>query len=891
VSSSGPGVIGRADLIATVTELVRRGDRVVSLTGEPGIGKTTVWMEVLAKTPASWSWSAQCLEAEADLGEAVLADFYQAVPQSIVDALPPPQRRAVDLVLFRYDGDLQGTVDSRLLGATTLSLLDLLSQRGRVVIGIDDVQWCDATSLLTFDFAFHRSTKPDVAVLTSTRSGFSRGFSNAVTVPVPGLPTDSVRLLVQQLVGLESPGDRTAQIADLSGGNPFFARELALQGAGHQLAADGLPETIGGLLARRLRGLDTQTENLLLDIAVRGSGAPGDFDPDAVANARRAGLLIQENLRLRFAHPLLGAAVLESAPAAAIRLAHRRAALSLHDPIVVAVHRARSSDPSDDVANELDDAVMLARDRGDCHGAAALAELALQMTPGSTRPPHRVMVLANLEYALGHMVRAGALGREALPDADSPRMRASALVCIASSLSDVDASIAMLREAASIEDLPLPDYGAIVGLTAYAMHDRGDLLGAIRLIDSALAAAPDPASEWPSLVATNASLKRCAAMPDDGSLLSRAVDVERERNADPGAVIQSSHQAIGCAGSEAVLDDRHEDAEGLLREASLAAARHGELNYYSYFPGLLACRTGNPSLALSTFTDAALADGPNPVAHARIALALVWLGEFERVDDQIEQARALLLSESDRAQAEIDYALGLRLILTGRTRDAWPLLGVTVEFLNSTGYHEPSHPPVLPLAVEAACVAGDLAAANRICARLDRNSTALRSRFGKAAVSNSRAHISQAQHDDETAEAEFVAAARAFTQLHIPLEAGRSLVSLGTLLRRTGRRSRAREVLAEARALVAPSGAAGLLSTIDDETARISGRHASSASELTQSELRVGELAAEGLRNAEIASTLHLSIKTVETHLGRTYRKLGISNRAQLARALQDRGR
>ena len=57
-------------------------------------------------------------------------------------------------------------------------------------------------------------------------------------------------------------------------------------------------------------------------------------------------------------------------------------------------------------------------------------------------------------------------------------------------------------------------------------------------------------------------------------------------------------------------------------------------------------------------------------------------------------------------------------------------------------------------------------------------------------------------------------------------------------------------------------------------------------SDLTAAELPVAELAAQGLRNKEIASTLHLSVKTVETHLSRAYQKLGVSSRVELARRL-----
>ena len=55
---------------------------------------------------------------------------------------------------------------------------------------------------------------------------------------------------------------------------------------------------------------------------------------------------------------------------------------------------------------------------------------------------------------------------------------------------------------------------------------------------------------------------------------------------------------------------------------------------------------------------------------------------------------------------------------------------------------------------------------------------------------------------------------------------------------------------------------------------------------LTPSELRVAELAAEGQTNREIAQALFLSEKTIETHLGNVYRKLGVRSCRELPRSL-----
>ena len=117
-----------------------------------------------------------------------------------------------------------------------------------------------------------------------------------------------------------------------------------------------------------------------------------------------------------------------------------------------------------------------------------------------------------------------------------------------------------------------------------------------------------------------------------------------------------------------------------------------------------------------------------------------------------------------------------------------------------------------------------------------------------------------------------------------------SLLELGAALRRTGRRRDALDPLRGALDVAAQCGAAAIAERARGELAlagarprrdMITGRDA-----LTAGERRVAELAAEGDTNREIAQNLFLSLKTVETHLGHVYKKLGISSRQQLGSAL-----
>jgi DNA-binding CsgD family transcriptional regulator len=122
------------------------------------------------------------------------------------------------------------------------------------------------------------------------------------------------------------------------------------------------------------------------------------------------------------------------------------------------------------------------------------------------------------------------------------------------------------------------------------------------------------------------------------------------------------------------------------------------------------------------------------------------------------------------------------------------------------------------------------------------------------------------------------------------LEHARALVDLGAALRRTNQRIEARERLREGVDLALRSGAFRLAGRANDEIAATGARPRkvlqTGLDALTTSERRVGQLAADGMTNKEIAQTLFVTIKTVEVHLSHAYRKLEISSRAQLQTAL-----
>jgi DNA-binding CsgD family transcriptional regulator len=122
------------------------------------------------------------------------------------------------------------------------------------------------------------------------------------------------------------------------------------------------------------------------------------------------------------------------------------------------------------------------------------------------------------------------------------------------------------------------------------------------------------------------------------------------------------------------------------------------------------------------------------------------------------------------------------------------------------------------------------------------------------------------------------------------LEHARAIVDLGAALRRANQRTEAREWLREGVDLARKVGAFGLAARANEEIAATGARPRkllqTGLDALTASERRVAQLAAEGMSNKEIAQTLFVTIKTVEVHLSHAYRKLEISSRAQLDKAL-----
>lgn len=200
------------------------------------------------------------------------------------------------------------------------------------------------------------------------------------------------------------------------------------------------------------------------------------------------------------------------------------------------------------------------------------------------------------------------------------------------------------------------------------------------------------------------------------------------------------------------------------------------------------------------------------------------------------------------------------------------------------------HPNVLrfePDLVEALHAAGREQDARAAADRLGRDARLVDSPFGLAAAARCRGLLAGA---DEY-ESAFQLALTLHEGVASPFERARTELCYGERLRRARRRSDAQQQLTRAFAAFEQLGASPWAERAGRELAATGAavrprKDISASARLTPQELRVALIIAGGVTVREAATELFLSPKTVEAHLGRAYRKLGVRNRAQLVRTL-----
>ena len=190
--------------------------------------------------------------------------------------------------------------------------------------------------------------------------------------------------------------------------------------------------------------------------------------------------------------------------------------------------------------------------------------------------------------------------------------------------------------------------------------------------------------------------------------------------------------------------------------------------------------------------------------------------------------------------------------------------------------------------VEAACAAGAIELATDVLATIETDLRVSQRPWVRLVAARGRALLAAANGDLDLAAIEAADASDIAAALPMPFERGRSALLAGRIARRRRERRIAGEHLDRAREIFAGLGAAAWLAMADADLARL-GRRTAALDDLTETEARAAQLAADGRTNREIGDQLFLTPKSVEGVLGRVYGKLGIRRRAELASRLAAR--
>ena len=908
-------IVGRETELSSIRRFLAHlaaGPAAFVISGEPGIGKTVLWEIACedARRPPGRVLSWRGVEAEAMFAFAGLSELLGGVLDGVAPSLAAPRRRALEVALLLAEPNGQAP-DAHAIGLALVDVLGALCQTGPVLVALDDVQWLDASSVAVLQVAMRRLREQPVGVLMTLREeprsrmpfDLERSFSGQrITRLSPdALGPGALQRLFSERLGIELSGADLALIYETSGGNPFFALELARHGArGERGSRFRVPDSLSALLGERIERLPDEVGEVAFTAAVAGRPSvklidavlgSADAVRDALDVAVREGVLVLEGERVCFVHPLLASICYQQAPAEKRRAAHRLLAGSVVDVEERARHLALAVDGPDAVAAaELDAAADHAAARGATAAGADLLELATALTPGddASLSRRRRLRAANLHRLVGNLERAVTLLEGLLAELPSGLERADVLLELATTRKDdLPKMVALCDEALAAADDDDARCTRILAYRSWAYMFEADIDAALRDARAALRAAErvgDP-TLLTVAIAQVANVETRAADITPG-LLERGLEIE-----DRLAIRLEYNQSPRVAFARRLIGTAELDrARAILEQLEGEAATWGSeelrgvllrsLGRVDWLAGRWDAALERTALALEFWEQMQAPHGVALTAPLR-ALLEVDLGRVDEARASAERGVAISRELSDQeweilslgALGRLELALG-NLTAAGKYMDELPAR------LFALGYHDPTA-PVWADAVEVLLGLGELEKARAYLDRHEQYARRAGNPLALACAGRCRGLLAAAEGDNDAASETLEQAVMELQALPYPLEYGRALLCLGSIYRKAKRKGAARDALERSEAIFKGLGARLWAEKSAAELRRISGRRRGSVS-LTETEERVATLAANGRSNKQIAAELLISVHTVGAHLSQIYRKLGISSRSEL---------
>jgi DNA-binding NarL/FixJ family response regulator len=808
-------------------------------------------------------------------------------------------------------------------------LLAELCQQGPTMLAVDDAHWGDLPSLHFLAFLAERIEDLPLLLVLTVRVGEPLPDAPAVISANPS--SEVVRLrelsaggsaeLARRALGAAVEESFSDACHDATRGNPFLLGELLTQ-----LRRDGVeptteaaaqvgritPATVTRSVLLRLSALEPDARTLATAVAVLGEGslteAAGVAELDSDTAARAADALVaagilSDRAPLQFVHAIVREAIYGELPTLGRARLHRRAAAILSDAGQHgrAAAQLLETVPEADgwVVTQLRAAATEALAEASPASASSLLRRALAEPPPKAEMAGILVTLGRAEALAGEPEAADRMS-DAVELVSEPRARAEIelergrLLYLAGRIS----------EAAGAFDHGLRELGtASAGDRSLEAELRAGWLTVARLevplrqqaeeMTHAIAADPPTGGSYGerALLAHVAGQLTFEAEPRE-----RAIELAYRALGDGELIRQETSDGMSWVAAMGALGwgDDFDGFAALQREAVEDARRRGSVigfatamygdNFHHYYRGML-----DEAIADAERAIAAERDGWRhflTAARAQLAWALIEKGELAAAEAQLDQAERDVGLEQNSAQSLVHEARARIQLIRGDPAGALrsALTGGQVFSIDA----RISNPSILPWRSRAALAAAATGDRDRAEELLDEELRLAR-RFGAArpiGVALTAAGVVRGASGVEALEE----AVATLDGSPVRLEYARALVMLGAALRRKGAINAAREQLERGRVEAETLGARMIEERARAELTaagvRPRSRTHAAADALTAAERRVAEAATAGLTNREIAQSLFVSLRTVETHLTHCYQKLEVASRGGLAAAL-----
>lgn len=904
---------GRDEQIATLDAALARSAEAVSstvvLTGEAGVGKSALLAAVVEKVRDSvLVLPTGGVESESDVGYGGLHRLLAPLLAQ-VGSLPAPQRSALETAFGLAEGP---PPDRFHVGLAALTLVTDAAAERPVLCVVDDAHWLDRESLHALGFVARRLLIDRVMLLFAVREpGSVPALTGLDELLVDRLDEVATRALLDDLYGREVDRRVASRVADETAGNPLVLHELARTHPLDQLGQIELqprPLTLDTVVHRgftaRVCALPAEARLLLLVVAadqradghlMARAGERMGIPLDALDAAEVEGLIEVSDHGPTFRHPLVRAACYQAATPGDRRRAHAVLAEILTDDRDLerqAWHLALSVvGPDEDTAQRLVAAAVRARQRGAIQSEVELLARAAELTPDGEEAGVRHLQACAAASVVADQVRVAQLVERARRSITNPvllpvvaHVEAVAPV-LARRFGRAPAQLMAVARQVDEHDRSRSRRIALEALFMYGTaHPLVEGTSAVQLAE-AIRAMPPTAEAPPSvadLLLDGYATVILEGWPAGAGPLREACRRWPEEVTSPGAVHRHLGPPIWAASSLWDADGLGAilgvDAE-ICRRSSAWNPLRSMLVFQARFD--VACGRFNQAevVAAEVADLSVMMDGEANWQAFVTAETLAWRGCADAAEAAIAEADGIARTQQlgtglHMAQvAAASLANGTRRYADA-VEAARPVAEDRISVYGSQA--------LLELA-EALCRLGRDDELGPVLAEIARRAEASGTPWARGVAARVEAMaLTGADADDRHREAIALLATT-----DIATEHARALLVHGEWLRRDRRRVDARRQLREAHGLFSSMGAAAFaerarieLEATGEHVLRVAHLHA----HLTPQERQVAILAREGTTNKEIAARLFISAATVDYHLRKVYRKLGIGSRRDLTR-------